>query len=160
ITDSIKAGKGYWVKASDAGKLILTSVTMSSSNSIKIIPTSEFPPPPPKGVLESWSNGVFPTEFALEQNYPNPFNPSTVIRYQLPVGRFAESPGGPDESSYNVSLKVYSILGEEVATLVNEKQDAGFKLVEFNSSGLSSGIYYYQLRSASIVLTRKLAVVK
>ncbi|MCE7855272.1 MAG: T9SS C-terminal target domain-containing protein, partial [Ignavibacteria bacterium CHB3] len=79
------------------------------------------------------------TEFRLEQNYPNPFNPNTVISYQLPV-------------ISNVTLKVYDILGNEIATLVNEEKPAGTYEVEFNShSGLSgirdlpSGIYFYQL---------------
>ncbi len=83
-----------------------------------------------------------PTEFALQQNYPNPFNPSTVIRYQLPVGR-------EGFSTYNVTLKVYNILGEEVATLVDEMQVSGFRFVEWDASGLPSGVYYYRLTASS-----------
>ncbi len=108
-----------------------------------------------------------PTEFSLEQNYPNPFNPLTVIRYQLPVGRFAESPGRLGESSYNVTLKVYNVLGQEVATIVNEVQDAGFKSVEWNASHIPSGIYFYRLtatpnggQAGTYIGTKKLMVVK
>jgi len=79
-----------------------------------------------------------PVEFALEQNYPNPFNPSTKIDYSIP-------------EAGNVELKVYDILGNEVATLVNEYQQEGKYEVEFNShSGevrnLTSGVYIYSLR--------------
>src|SRR5690606_24928583 len=67
--------------------------------------------------------------FTLQQNYPNPFNPSTVISYELPV-------------SGDVTLKVYDVLGNEIATLVNEEKPAGIYEVEFDGSMLSSGIYF------------------
>ncbi|NWG28530.1 MAG: T9SS type A sorting domain-containing protein [Ignavibacteriaceae bacterium] len=73
-----------------------------------------------------------PLSYSLEQNYPNPFNPKTVIGYQLPV-------------SGNVSLKVFDILGNEVATLVNGQVDAGKHKVDFDASGLNSGVYFYKL---------------
>lgn len=73
-----------------------------------------------------------PEEFILYHNYPNPFNPSTVIRYQLPV-------------SGDVTLKVYDVLGNEVATLVDEYLPAGSYEKEFTAEELSSGVYFYQL---------------
>lgn len=95
-----------------------------------------------------------PTAFALMQNYPNPFNPSTSIKYQL-------------SSISNVSLKVYDVLGNEVATLINEEKPAGSYEIEFNShSGLSgirelsSGIYFYQLVAGSFVGTKKMILVR
>ncbi len=90
-----------------------------------------------------------PKEFLLSQNYPNPFNPSTTIKYQIPkvVSGFSLS---------NVTIKVYDILGREVATLVNEEQQSGYFEVKFNSNYLSSGVFYYQLRSGSFVETKKM----
>lgn len=86
-------------------------------------------------------------EFELNQNYPNPFNPSTVISYQLPV-------------SGDVTLKVYDVLGREVATLIDEYREAGYHEVEFNSAGLASGIYYYQLNTGSFIKTKKMVLLR
>ncbi len=92
-----------------------------------------------------------PTDFILKQNYPNPFNPSTKIRYSIP-----SVIGNEVKQSQFVSLKVYDIIGNEVATLVNEEQFAGSYEVEFNSSGhsgevrnLPSGIYFYKLQAGN-----------
>jgi len=88
-----------------------------------------------------------PKEFKLEQNYPNPFNPITRIQYRV-------------SSTSNVSLKVYDVLGNEVATLVNEEKPAGSYEVEFDAAQLSSGIYFYKLESAGFVQTKKMMLVK
>ncbi|HUI29602.1 MAG TPA: glycosyl hydrolase family 28 protein [Candidatus Acidoferrales bacterium] len=92
-------------------------------------------------------DGGTPYEFELYQNYPNPFNPSTVIRYQLSAGGRA-------------TLKVYDLLGREVATLVNERQNAGTHFVTFDGSRLASGVYFYRLNAGNFVKTRKLLLVK
>jgi len=88
-----------------------------------------------------------PSSYSLFQNYPNPFNPKTVISYQLAVNSFAK-------------LKVYDILGNEIATLVNEKQNAGSYSVSFDGSNLSSGMYYYKLESGSFTETKKMILIK
>jgi hypothetical protein len=87
------------------------------------------------------------TGFELAPNYPNPFNPTTTIRYQIPQAGL-------------VSLKVYDILGKEVATLVNQRQEAGSYRVSFNAAQLSSGVYFYRIQTAGFVETRKMLLVK
>ncbi|MBC8043115.1 MAG: T9SS type A sorting domain-containing protein [Rhizobacter sp.] len=88
-----------------------------------------------------------PKQFELSQNYPNPFNPATTIRYQLP-------------SAGDVKLKVYDVLGREVASLVNERQKAGSYAVSFNASKLSSGVYFYRLTTGNFVQTKKMLLIK
>jgi len=101
-----------------------------------------------------------PTTFSLEQNYPNPFNPSTKIRYTIPSVIANEV-----KQSQLVTLKVFDILGNEVATLVDEEKPAGSYEVEFNShSGevrnLTSGVYYYRINASGYSETRKMILLK
>ncbi|MDX1373840.1 MAG: T9SS type A sorting domain-containing protein, partial [Nitrososphaeraceae archaeon] len=86
-------------------------------------------------------------DYVLEQNYPNPFNPSTKISYRVKEGGF-------------VSIKVYNILGSEVASLVNEYQPAGNYNVDFKGSELSSGIYLYKYTVNNFTQTRKMILEK
>ena len=88
-----------------------------------------------------------PKEFELEQNFPNPFNPTTKIQYQLP-------------QDAKVTLKVYDILGSEVATLINEEQEAGYKEVQFTGSNIASGMYVYRLQAGNYISTKKMMLVK
>jgi hypothetical protein len=88
-----------------------------------------------------------PSYFMLEQNFPNPFNPSTIIRYQLL------------KQSY-ITLKVYDVLGREVAVLVNEEQSSGSHSAIFNAASLGSGIYFYRLTSGSNAETKKMQFIR
>jgi len=103
---------------------------------------------------------VPPLKFSLEQNYPNPFNPVTTIKYTIPTPP-SSSPlaKGRNEVGF-VTLKVYDVLGKEVATLVNEEKPAGNYEAVFNASHLASGIYYYQLRTGDFVQTKKMVLIK
>jgi hypothetical protein len=83
----------------------------------------------------------------LLQNYPNPFNPSTTIRYALPARS-------------HVTLSVLNALGQSVATLVNENQEAGYHTAEFNGSGLASGVYFYRLQAGEFEKGRRLVLLK
>jgi hypothetical protein len=95
-------------------------------------------------------NNTQPAEFKLHQNFPNPFNPSTTIHFELPhVG-----------TQHAVSLQVYDLLGREVATLVNERKPAGSYQVEWNATGLPSGIYFYRLQTGNFIETKKLILLK
>jgi hypothetical protein len=91
-----------------------------------------------------------PKEFSLNQNYPNPFNPATTIQYDIPnVG-----------TQYIVSLRVFDIVGREVATLVNETKEAGSYEVNFNASQLASGVYLYKLQVGNFTSVKKLMLMK
>jgi hypothetical protein len=90
---------------------------------------------------------LVPSSFALSQNYPNPFNPATTIRYELP------------ERAY-VTLKVFNPVGEEIATLVDGNQDAGYSSVVFDGSRYASGVYYCRLTAGEFVETKKMILVK
>ena len=148
VTDSIRPGAAHWIKATQEGKLVLQSIGIRpTAERVSILPEAELPPPPPDGKVNPLLGTRIPLSFALEQNYPNPFNPSTLIRYSLPVDTY-------------VTLKVYSILGQEVATLVDARQDAGYKSVDWNASNWPSGIYIYRLTSGSFVESKQVLLLK
>jgi len=93
------------------------------------------------------SEEILPTEYALFQNFPNPFNPSTKISWQSPVG------------SWQI-IKVFDVLGNEIATLVDEYKPAGRYEVEFKAERLASGIYFYQLRAGEYISVKKMILIK
>jgi subtilisin family serine protease len=95
----------------------------------------------------SSNSASLPESFVLHQNYPNPFNPKTIINYELGIRN-------------NVTLKVYDILGHEVATLVNEVQNAGTHRIEFNAGNVPSGVYFYRLESGGLVDVKCMMLVK
>ena len=94
---------------------------------------------------------MIPESYVLEQNYPNPFNPSTTIRFGLPAGL--------DGIPFAI-LKVYDVLGREIATLVNDKLEAGTYSATFETSGLASGIYFYRLTAGKYVETKRMILAK
>ncbi|MBI3194752.1 MAG: T9SS type A sorting domain-containing protein, partial [Ignavibacteriae bacterium] len=143
---TIDPGKAYWVKVSGAGQLLLQSNPTFAANRIKIVPTNELPPPPPRDLTEE--EKTLPTVFAVHQNYPNPFNPTTSIRFDLP-------------EQQKVMLKVYDILGREVVTLLNnEEMNAGVHSVQFSGNNIASGMYYYRLQAGEKVEVRKMLLTK
>jgi hypothetical protein len=145
VADSIRPGYGYWVRTTRDGSLILSSSeSMPAANRIRIRPDGELPPAPPDGKI---SPRNLPTTYALYQSYPNPFNPTTTIRYDVPTNNW-------------VTLKVYDILGREVATLVNQMESPGYKQVTFNANALPTGVYTYRLTAGSFVQTKKLILMK
>ena len=95
-----------------------------------------------------YNNGIAKIiTYNLFQNYPNPFNPATAINYQLPENGF-------------VTLKIYDILGEEVASLVNEQKNQGRYSVNFDASRLASGVYIYRLQVNHYVSSKKMLLLK
>jgi hypothetical protein len=90
---------------------------------------------------------AIPAKFSLEQNYPNPFNPSTTIKFSLPKAGYS-------------TLKVFDVLGREVAMLVSENLSAGAYQKEWNASNVASGMYFYRLKAGDFVQTKKLLLVR
>jgi len=101
---------------------------------------------PAVGIREITGNGL-PSKFELGQNYPNPFNPTTEIEYSIP-------------KSGHVSLVVFNDLGQEIAVLFNGSLNTGNYTATFDGSGLASGVYYYQLQSENVTITKKLVLMK
>ncbi len=109
----------------------------------------------PTGIEDNKLNNSIPEKYSLNQNYPNPFNPNTIIKYTIPTvvdANFA--------STTSVELKVYDVLGKEVATLVNENKKPGFYEVTFNAPNLNSGVYYYRLTAGEFSSTKKMVLLK
>jgi hypothetical protein len=90
---------------------------------------------------------ALPSSYILEQNFPNPFNPSTIISYQLPIGG-------------NVTINIYDVLGNDIATLVDEFKPAGKYETEFNAASLPSGVYFYSLKAGDYIDTKKMLLLK
>ena len=88
-----------------------------------------------------------PEQYKLNQNYPNPFNPITIINYELPITKY-------------VDVSIYNAIGQKVATLVNDYQDAGKHQVEWNASGIASGVYYYKITTADFVKVKKMILIR
>jgi hypothetical protein len=99
------------------------------------------------GIEDENIHTSIPSKFTLNQNYPNPFNPTTSIQYAVSNGQF-------------VSLKVYDVLGTEIATLVNEEKTVGTYEVKWNAIGVPSGVYFYQLKTDGYVETKKMIMLK
>lgn len=149
LTDTIEPGKGYWVKVNESGTLILSpSATKGepSASTIRIISGDGIPPPAPDYELQDPQREI-PDRYALGQNCPNPFNPVTVIRYQVPVTGM-------------VRLTICNTLGQEIATLVDGVQEAGYKSVAWRASGFPSGVYFYRLCSGSFTSVKKMVLLE
>ena len=123
ILTNLEPGKNYYWRSKARN-----SIGWSGYSNIAVFNT---------GTTEVTENQINENRFSLSQNYPNPFNPTTNIEYRIPYRE-------------HVTLKIYDILGNEVAILVNEEKPAGSYSVEFNGNKLSSGIYFYQLKAVPI----------
>ena len=100
-----------------------------------------------KNIMGIDKDVALPSNFNLEQNYPNPFNPTTNIEYSISKASF-------------VTLKIYDLLGREIATLVNEEKRAGSYKAKFNGSNLPSGIYFYKLQAGDYSSVKKMVLIK
>jgi hypothetical protein len=130
-TDATASGGRWWYRLRQ----------MDLGNSV------HYSEPVPVDIVTGVKEAPVPTAFVLHQNYPNPCNPSTTIKYELP------------RASY-VTLTVYDVLGREVATLVNGIEEPGYKSVQWDASGVASGIYFYRLQAGDFVATKKLLLIR
>ena len=117
------------------GQYELVSATVSDRQHTSIMP-----------MINSGRKGL-PTEFALEQNYPNPFNPITEINFSIPIAT-------------DVKLEIYNVMGQKVATLVNDRLEAGYHTAAWDGGDVASGVYFYRLKADSFVQSRKMMLLK
>ncbi len=148
-TTSLNGASTVWALegANTIGNVVVPFLDSRASDGAVIVGTHANGTYSSVGSVDVAERREVPTEFALRQNYPNPFNPTTTIRYDLPSAGF-------------VSLKVFDILGKEIATLVNEVRSAGSYTERFDAAGLASGVYLYRLTTPSHSATKKLVVMK
>lgn len=143
---------GFMTAAAQSGRMLTMSAGQSfvevSSGSNRIVESGFLVHPVLRDVLVSVpQQGELPQTFNLQQNYPNPFNPSTTIQFEI-------------ANETNVSLKVFNMLGQEVATLVNERLNPGRYERSFDGKGLASGVYFYRLTAGSFTDLKKLVLLK
>jgi hypothetical protein len=105
--------------------------------------------------VENPATSIVLENYYLAQNFPNPFNPSTKIKYTIPSVTLRQA-----QSDITVTLKVFDVLGKEVATLINEEKPVGTYEIEFDASNLTSGVYLYQLSAGNFVETKKMVLLR
>ncbi len=149
---------GWWYDYFSGDSVEVTNLTAPitlAPGEFKIYTSSKLPTPEADILLEvETEEPVIVNSFNLEQNYPNPFNPSTKISYQIPASL------NPSQGGTLVTLKVYDILGNEIATLVNEEKSPGTYEVNFNAINLTSGVYFYRMKAGKFVETKKMVLLK
>lgn len=143
----IAYGDKEFMYLTNEGIFVMVGLIAASASDTGIVTTDGVQILLPPSIVNVDEEKIVPDKFLLEQNYPNPFNPTTKISYQIPKTTF-------------VTLKIYDLLGNEVATLVNEEKPAGNYSVDFNASQLSSGVYFYKMKSDNFVQTKKLIFMK
>ncbi len=160
ILHTVNGGTTWTLEGAGLTNAILREVHFTSSNNGYVVGNGKtivkF------GEITSVENEEeLPTEFSLSQNFPNPFNPSTKIRFTISTSPLNPSPyQGEGNRERLVTLKVYDVLGNEVAILVNEEKPTGEYEVNFNGNGLTSGIYFYRLQAGSFVEIKKMVFMK
>jgi hypothetical protein len=145
INSAPSAGSYAWIVPNTPSSNCLVRISDASNPSTQDISDAPF-------IISSFTkistnNGKIPDNFTLSRNYPNPFNPTTFIQFELPM-------------SCQVTLKIFTIFGEEVITLIAEKYSAGIYSYEWDASTFASGVYLYRLQAGDFVETRKMVLMK
>ena len=169
-TSGVSIGTAFTIFNSLNGKIAFYGMPTVGSNNILIVATRVDTPSFTNGdvygkFIQSSTTGVNKNkinlrskDISLSQNYPNPFNPSTTIRYAVPSALPCE--GFEPSQGVHVTLKIYDLLGREIATLVDEEQSTGWKEVVWSGKEVSSGIYFYKLHAGNYTEVRKMIMVK
>lgn len=144
IMDGLSSGS-YQLNSSvvDYTSSDVNNVTVETANNyvnVDLVLTAD-------GVTSVETSKNIVTNYSLSQNYPNPFNPSTLISYQIPISGL-------------VTIKVYNVIGKEIATLVNEYQQSGNHSKEFSANGFNSGVYFYTIKAGGFSATKKMILLK
>lgn len=137
-------GDTLWITVQKPGNYLMKGTGQRESDIVSVSPDYKI------NVVSTsvdYNNSQIPLSFELFQNYPNPFNPETVISYQLAVNSF-------------IKLKIYNLLGREIATLVNEEKSSGNYEIKFDGTNFSSGIYYYTIIAGNFTQTKKMVLLK
>ncbi len=146
---SLPAGAQTWDQPMNASQIFIYEIQVDGLYKYECVPHSPFM----NGTINVSSSNVnlisqqVPKSFKLSQNYPNPFNPSTSIKFSLPISSFT-------------TLKVYNLVGQEVATLVNENLNAGTYEATLNGANLTSGVYFYTINADGYNDTKKMMLIK
>jgi GH18 family chitinase len=141
-TWKMNVGTASYELTDGLGGRVFSAQSMNGEGSMKIMDSDLT-----KFSVRLVGDSQLPKAYALSQNYPNPFNPSTTIKYDLP-------------KDSRVSLKLFNIIGQEVLTLVNEEQKAGYKSVQWNANNFASGVYFYRIQAGDFVASKKLLLLK
>ena len=143
-TKSLEGGIGQHIQQTSDGEYILLAYTFTTSSlaDFWLVKTTSNP-----NDVDQKNENSFPLKFSLEQNYPNPFNSNTIINYWLPV-------------SCHVVLKVYNVLGREVAVLVNKEKTAGKYKIGFDGREVRSGVYFYRMQAGNFTFTKKFILIR
>ena len=145
----LRGNEEHWINKSEGLNNAGAGGPVAVKGNSLFVPTGQgvFTRPLSELTAISPATNQIPSEFSLEQNYPNPFNPSTTIRYALP-------------QRSHVTLTVFNTLGQQMAMLVNGEVEPGYHEVQFNASGLSSGVYFYRIHAGDFVQSKKLLLLK
>lgn len=123
-----------------------TAVGFGSNESYSVFSGSQFGSGDVLTGVDRFESSSVPTRFSLSQNYPNPFNPSTTIRYDLP-------------KAANVTLRIFNMFGQEIAVLINQRENAGYHQIRWNATH-PSGVYFCRIQAGEYVETRKMLLLK
>lgn len=134
---------------------IFTRRPLTSEDEFTFITENEF-------ITTGLTEENFPVKFDLKQNYPNPFNPTTTIEYSIPAISYSNSTKKEvgESGLMPVKLSVYNILGQKVSTLVDKELAPGHYRVQFNASGLASGVYFYNIQVRNKSISKKMILLR